>query len=208
MVHADHSLRDPPLVSVTATSLNSTPHVRLACFGSLQLPTYLCNHASMFSGFSTTHHREGPSLSGRSTELPLIVRGCGHSFYHYLVSAGRGSATDVIGQITAGLIVVKPALLGPVEVQPYVPFGQASPLIPHSRSNGESGAGDSSGRTQAGYRDATSAVASGLAGAGTFRPRDPDRGPTRTPPAVPPPPSRHEVTSLCGLRRSGTSKTA
>src|ERR687890_575493 len=79
---------------------------------------------------------------------------------------GEGAA-NVMGQAAAGLIVVNPALLGPVEVEPY-----------------------------AAYREAARAIARGLAWSGTPRRRDPDRSTTRDPSAVPPPSSRHGFAPL------------
>src|SRR5919112_1226598 len=131
----------------------------------------------------------------------MLVRGFGLCFYPHLVGAGGECAPYVMGQAAAGPIVAKPALFGPVEVQPYAVLGQSPTVIPHGRPDGEVRApGDPSRGADSGYREAARAVARGLAGARAPRRRDPDRGPTRTPPAIPPTSSGHEVTSLRGCR--------
>lgn len=161
----------PPFALVSAIFLNRTPHLRLARFGSRLASHY---HADLFSGFSTTRHCKGPSLTGPTTILSVFVRGPRLRFYPHLVGAGGERAADVIAQVTPSLIVVEPGLLRPVEVQSYVLFGQASTLISNRRPDGGTGAGDPPGGAHAGYRNAAGAIACGLTSAGTLRPGDPD----------------------------------
>src|SRR5215210_5506841 len=94
----------PPFALVKATFLNRTPHVRLVCFGSHPASR---NHTDLFSAFSTTRHREGPSLSGRTIESSLAIPGLGLGLYLYPMGAGRKRAADVVAQTTAGPVVVE-----------------------------------------------------------------------------------------------------
>ena len=120
------------LAALTSCSLNSLPwsYRRPVTTGHFTLSGNLQSISNLAFPLSTTHHREGPSLSGRATGLSLIIRGRGLGFYPHLVGAGRESAADVIDQVATGLVVVKPALLGPVKVQPYVPLLDKLPPDP------------------------------------------------------------------------------
>src|SRR5215210_1001914 len=111
----------PPFALVKATFLPCTPDEHLSCLGPPQAPN--C-HAGVFSGISTTRHRERPSPTGLSAEPSLAIRGLGLGLYPYLVGARRKSTADVIAQLTAALTVVEPGFLGSVQVQLYVALGQ------------------------------------------------------------------------------------
>jgi hypothetical protein len=99
----------------------------------------------MFCGFSTTHHRERPSLSGR----PRPVIGLDDGFYLDRVSAG-GKAPGGTRQAAARLPIVEPHRL-PVEVHVYVVPGQedAVPVL----YDGGVRVIDDSGGCNRGYED-------------------------------------------------------
>src|SRR4028119_816612 len=177
----------PPLALVKATFLNRTPHVRLVCFEPHPPRHY---STGLFSGFSTTRHREGPFLPGRTVGSHLTIPGLGFGLYLHPVGARRQRAADAVSQAATDPIVMEPDLLGPVEVQAYVPFGELNPFVPHRRPYGGTGAGNFTGGAHAGYGEACRAITCGLTRAGAFRPRDPDdpdRGPTPRTSAVLPP---------------------
>src|SRR4028118_2252718 len=136
----------PPLALVKATFLNRTPHVRLVCFEPHPPRHY---STGLFSGFSTTRHREGPFLPGRAVGSSLTIPGLGFGFYLHPVGAGRQRAADVVAQAAAGSVVMEPDLFGPVKVQSYVPFGEVGPFVPHGRPYGGTRAGNSTGGSHA-----------------------------------------------------------
>ena len=138
-------LATPPFALVKATVFNRTLHVSLACFGS-RLVSHLQD--GLISGFSTTHHRERPSLSGR----PRSEIGLDDGFYLDRVSAG-GKAPRGARQAAARLLIIEPHRL-PVEVHVYVVSGQedAVPVL-YDGPDGGVRAIDDSGGASRGYED-------------------------------------------------------
>src|SRR5918998_3445748 len=135
----------PPFALINAIFLNRTLHVRLACFGS-RLVSYL--HEGTFCGFSTTHHRERPSLSG----CPRPVIGLDDGFYLDRVSAG-GKTPGGTRQAAARLPIVEPHWL-PVEVHVYVVPGQEYTVpVLYDGPDGGVRVIDDSGGCNRGYED-------------------------------------------------------
>src|SRR5918998_130871 len=145
----------PPFALVKASFLNHAPHGRPICLG----PRPALRHrANSLSGLST-RHREGPFLSGRTVGSTPTIPGLGFGFYLHPVGAGRQRAADLVAQAAAEPIVMEPDLLGPVKVQPYVPFREVGPFVSHRRPYGGTGAGNSTGGAHADYREASCAIA-------------------------------------------------
>src|SRR4028119_636108 len=145
----------PPFALVKATFLTCTPHLHSACSG--PRPAFR-DRADLLSGLSTTRHREGPSLSGRTVGSSLTIPGLGFGFYLHPVGAGSQRAADAVAQAAADPVVMEPDLLGPVKVQPYVPLGEVGPFVPHRRPYGGARAGNSTGGAHTGYGEAPPAL--------------------------------------------------